>query len=199
MTNKRQKIAFCFLIFFSFLPSCGITNENKLITNDKLLNGNFEQGLEVGWQTLAKDYDGSNTVTRAGENKNHYAYLKKVWCGYARLFQIANLSSLDQELSVRLRLNARSNREDYSALAAFVLSYLNDKNEVLAETRIAYSTNDLSNTPTLHIISVKPSEWKTYNLNLKEEIANQFPKIDIAKTKKLKISLYASNDQTSGC
>ncbi|MDH5186180.1 MAG: hypothetical protein OEZ20_03260 [candidate division WOR-3 bacterium] len=199
MKNHEQKTLFSLFLIFFLLFSCGVTEENKPITNDELINGNFEQELDTGWQAATQDYAGMNNIKRVKVDKNHYAYLKKIWCGYAQLFQTIKLEDLDQNFSVRARLSARSNREDYSATAAIILSYLDGEDKELAETRIAYSTAEMSDTPTLHIYQAKPSEWQTYSFNLKEELTSHLSKIDTEEIKKLKIALYAFGNQTSGC
>jgi hypothetical protein len=199
MIIKIPKLSFCLFITFSFLVTFGITQENKPVTNDVLLNGDFEQELNIGWQTSSNDYTGSSEITRNQVEKNHYAHLIKDLCGYAELSQIINLDNLNQDLSARLNLNATSNRAGYNATAAFILSFLDKENKVLAETQIAYSTDQLTNTPVPYSYPAKPAEWKTYTLNLKDELDKHFSKVDVSKIKKLKITLSAYNDQTNGC
>jgi hypothetical protein len=177
----------------------GIAQENKPVTNDILHNGDFEQELNIGWQTSSDDYSGSSEITRDQIEKNHYAHLIKDLCGYAELSQIINLVNLNQNISVRLNLNATSNRAGYTATAAFILSFLDKENKVLAETQIAYSTDQLTNTPVPYSYPAKPSEWETHTLNLKDELDKHFSKIDVSKIKKLKITLSAYNNQTNGC
>ena len=199
MKNKQIKVSFCLFFTFFFLFSYGIAEENKIVTNDKLLNGDFEQELKVGWQASSKDYAGSSEINRDKMQKNNIAHLLKDWGGYAELSQIINLGNLNQSLSVRLNLNSTSNREGYTATSAFILSFLNKENKVLAEIRIAYSTDKLINSPVLYNYPMAPAEWKTHTLNLKDEFTKHFPKVDVNKIKKLKIAMYAYNNETSGC
>jgi hypothetical protein len=196
MANKLLKISVCFFaLFFTY----GITQNNKIATNDKLLNGDFEQELNAGWQTSNDDYAGSSEITRIQVGKNHIAYLIKDLCGYAELSQIVKLDNLNQNFSVRLKLNATSNREGYHSTAALILSFLDKNNKVLAESQIAYSTDQLTNNPVPYSYPTKPEEWETHNINLKDELNKHFSEIAINKIKKLKITLSAYNDQTNGC
>jgi hypothetical protein len=198
LKTEKIKLSFClFLIFFIF-SSCGITKENEIIVNDKIINGEFEEELAIGWQKVNKDYVGYNSIKLLGINKNNYANVKKVMCGYAELFQIIKLDNLNQNLSVRLNLNAYANRQGYTATSAFTIAFLDEENNVIAETRIAYSPAGLSNTPTLYHHQVKSKEWKNHTINLKQEI-DRFSKIDPSQIVKLKIALYAYGSNTQGC
>lgn len=199
MIIKIPKPAFCLFITFFFLFAYGITQENKPVTNAVLLNGDFEQELNIGWQTSGDDYSGSSEITRNQVENNHYAYLMKDLCGYAELSQIVKLDNLNQNLSVRLNLNATTNRAGYNATAAFCISFLDKDNKVLAETQIAFRTDKLANNPIPYSYPTKPGEWKTHTLNLKDELAKHFSKIDVSRIKKLKITLSAYNNQTNGC
>jgi len=199
MISKVLKLSFYFLIFFFLLFTYGLTQENKPVVNDVILNGDFEQELNVGWQASSKDYAGSSEINRDKIQKNHFAHLIKDWGGYAEMSQIINLDNLNQNLSVRLNLDATSNREGYAATSAFILSFLNKENKVLAEIRIAYSTDKLINSPVLYNYPMAPAEWKTHTLNLKDELTKHFLKVDVNKIKKLKIAMYAYNNKTSGC
>ncbi|MEO0094229.1 MAG: hypothetical protein ABIK67_08265 [candidate division WOR-3 bacterium] len=188
--RNRKDIGLAILLAFCWLIANGSSNS--------LINGDFEQDLKVGWQISTKDYDGSSKIKRVKVKDNYYAKVEKIWCGYAELFQIIQLTNLDQDLSVRLRLNANSNRDGYSALAAFILSFLDEEDKTLARIRIAYSTKVLTNTPMEYNYSALPNKWQTNTINLREELKH-FPKIDFKKIAKLKISLYAYGSNTEGC
>ncbi len=198
MIGKKQ-VSLFFLALLFFLFAGGMAKANKPVINEILINGDFEQDLAIGWQVSTKDIAGRSVIYRAESGENHYAYLLKEWCGYAQLQQIVKLKSLNQVLSFRLRLNARSNRKGYFATAAFIISFLDDNNKSLAETKIAYSTTQLSNTSTSHFYLSEPGEWKNYLIDLKKELNTHFPKIDIGKVKRLKIALATYNNKTSGC
>lgn len=198
MNTEKIKLSFCLFLTFFIFSSCGITEENEIVVNDELMNGDFEQELVIGWQKANKDYVGYKSIKLLGINKNNYAYVKKDMCGYAELYQIIKLDNLNQSLSVRLNLNAYANRQGYSATSAFTIGFLDEENNVIAETRIAYSTAGLSNTPTLYHHQAKPKEWKNHTINLKQEI-DRFSKIDPSQIVKLKIALYAYGSNTQGC
>lgn len=199
MISKIQKILVYIFITFGLLFAYGIAQETKLVTNDVLLNGDFEEELSIGWQISSKDYAGSSEINRDKIEKNHFAHLQKDWGGYAELSQILKLDNLNQNLSFRLNLNATSNREGYSATSAFILGFLDKNNKITSEIRIAYSTSQLTNSSILYNYPTKPAEWKVYTLNLKDELDKHFSKIDVSKIKKLKITLSAYNNQTNGC
>lgn len=198
MKTEKLKLTFCIFLTFFIFSSCGITEENEIVVNDEIINGDFEQELTIGWQKANKNYVGYNSIKLLGVNKNNYAYVKKDMCGYAKLFQTIKIDNLNQNLSVRLNLNAYANRQGYIATSAFIIGFLDEENNVLAETRIAYSTAGLSNTPTSYHHLVNPKEWKNHTINLKEEI-DRFSKIDPNQIMKLKIALYAYGSNTQGC
>lgn len=169
-----------------------------------LINGDFEQDLNIGWTT---NQSGSNiTINRATtyEPDADYEVLvqKGAGNGYARILQMAleNITTPSEfNFSIKAKLYAYDNNADTLtwAAAAVIVGYYNATGTKLGETRICQFTAPCpwQNTSTCHLIIVSDSLWHTYSFNLQSELGN-LPGVNPSNVKKVEIALYDTTAHT---
>lgn len=187
-------------IFFLIFVFC-YSNEVTIPAHKKLVNGDFEQDLTVGWTKMTTGFSYSDAVDRENDldaDANYELILEKVSAGDIKLFQKVDISSTNLNFSVNVKLSALeyNTNASYWAAAAICLQYL-DKNEgLLGETRIIYKSPHCpwKNSSTVHLIEAANSDsWQNYYFNLNKELKN-VSGIKPAEIKKIQVMFLATSN-----
>ena len=168
-----------------------------------LTNGDFEEALAVGWTQTIQGENYYDTLDRGIDfdpDPDYEARVKKYDASYAKLFQVVNIATTDLEFHASARLYAYEYNPatTYWAAAALVISYLDDDNNVLGETRICHLSPHCPWTGSdyIHIIeTTDPYNWYEYSFNIDDELAN-LPGVIPADIASIGIAVY---DTTNGC
>lgn len=168
------------------------------------INSDFEQPLTTAWQQLTA---GLNiTINRATDydpdpDYEAFAY-KGTGSGYIKLFQVVEIQTMpltELEFSVNTKLYAYDNDADTLcwAAAGIVISYLDESNSLLGDTRICLFTTPCpwQNTLTCHLIIAPDTFWHNYSFNINDELGN-LPGVNPAAIKKIAIALYDTTAHT---
>ncbi len=140
-----------------------------------LINGDFEEALDVGWETLLVG-DGAS-VDRGQDydlDLDYEAHTRKLTgIGQATLTQTRMIPSPNVDFTARICPHAVASGTAWAA-AGVGLSYLDENNHVLGQTRIcartAYCT--WTNGPTSHLIVAPDNSWSTHAFSLEDELVN---------------------------
>ena len=174
-----------------------------LASANLLVNGDFEQPIGVGWDTVSNNLAGADTVfwvDTLGQPSAGYAVaVRKHLLSYASVQQTVDVSGANFTLTFDGRLQIGGGSSTCWPAAAFVVRYLDSTGASLGNTMLClhdqYCTWESSDTQSL--IDVKtPGEWTPFSLNVASELSAHLPGIDPANVKKLTISLYAYDNGT---
>ncbi len=159
-----------------------------------LVNGDFEQELTTGWLQATS---GSNTTVNRATNydpdPDYEAYVYKgSGDGYARLYQVVDIPTTDLEFSINAKLYAYDNHSSAWAAGAVVISYMNESNSILGETRIYRGSTGCTwtNSPTLHLITASDTNWNNYSFNIVDELVN-LSGVNPSEIDKIEVALYS--------
>jgi hypothetical protein len=165
-----------------------------IFADNLVVNGDFEQPLTTGWLQATS---GSNTTINRATNYDPdpdyetYVY-KGSGDGYARLYQIIDVSTIDLVFSINAKFYAYDNHSSAWAASAVVISYMDESNTVLGETRIYQGSIGCpwTNSSTLHLINASDTNWNNYEFNIVDELAN-LPGVDSLEIDKIEVALYS--------
>ncbi len=174
-----------------------------LASANLLVNGDFEQAIDVGWDTLAENSAGGDTFTwtdTLGQPSPGYAVaVRKYLAKYASLYQTVDIPDVNLTLTFDGRLSIGGGSSTCWPVAAFVLRYLDSTGTSLGNTILylhdQYCTWASNDTQSLIEITT-PGVWTPYRLDIAAELAAHLPGIDPANIKKLTIDLYAYDNGT---
>ncbi len=173
-----------------------------LVAQNLLTNGDFEQDLNIGWtRDSAGYYIYMDRATNYENDPDYEARTEKqVGSGYARLYQIVDISSpSDLTFSAKVKLYAYDNNADTLTFAASAIRirYRDISGTLLGETRICQFTAPCpwQNTSTCHLIIVNDWLWHNYSFNLATELQN-LPGVNPENVKKVEIALYDTTAHT---
>ncbi len=168
-----------------------------------VVNGDFEQPLNIGWSSSIGLQNTSDTIDRQiyfEPDIDYEVRVKKYDETYAKLCQAIDIPTTDLDFSITAKLYALeySPTLSYWAAAAVCLRYLDANGNQLGETRIAHMSPHCpwTNTGAIHLIPVTdPNNWYTYNFNINNELTN-LPLVNASNIHKIQIALL---DTTNGC
>jgi hypothetical protein len=172
--------------------------------DELLMNGDFEQALDVGWTDTVELSAGLYAFERSdtfGQPTSGYAAkVYKTLAYYASLRQTVDVPSADLTLSFDGRLKIGDGSSTCWPVASFWVRYADASGLELGNTRIClssvYSTWAKSDTVSLIEITDTTGAWHNYTLNLMEELTTKLPGIDPAAVKKITIDLFAYDNGT---
>ncbi len=184
--------------YLALLLIVGISSAAVLITN-----GDFEQELDIGWMQTIQGELSLDTIDRATDydpDPDYEVRVRKYDAAYAKVSQTVNIATTDLEFSVYTKLYAHeyTPAENYWATASVALSYLDNNNTVLGETRICYNSPHCpyTNSDVFHMIEVvDPNNWYDYSFNINDELTN-LGGVNPSDIAKIEVALY---DTTDGC
>ena len=171
-----------------------------LPARELLVNGNFEDPARSTWQW---DTFGVFNDTGNCHLWQSYVFLPdldrevcvhKILHQWAMLLQTVEVPGTDLNFSVSAMLFAKTERPDtgYYACANVVLSYLDENDSLLGETRIYVHTDscDWADSPTLHLIHAPDStSWHNYAFNLNDEL-NNLSGVNRSQIRRVRVALW---------
>ncbi|MFO7675293.1 MAG: hypothetical protein R6X12_03115 [bacterium] len=163
-----------------------------------LVNGDFEQELEVGWEQDVFNLAGSHRFERSdtlGQPTPGYAALVyKELAYYASLRQVAEVPGAGLTLTFDSRMQLAGGSSTCWPTGAFVVSYLDESGRELGSTmfilRDQYNDWRESDTLVFHDIE-RPGEWASYELDIAREIATSLPGVDAEAVRRVRVQLYS--------
>lgn len=170
-----------------------------LIAGEFVLNGSFEDSLN-GWNPYAHGETYTILTDKIyDQDPDSEVYVGRLDKRITAIYQTRNISTLNLDFSFNAKLFARSydTLHPHSAVAAVIISYLDNNEKILGETRIFNYAETLywTPSPTLHLIEISDTNWFSDTINIIEELQN-LPGIIPSDISKMRIILYG---QTYGC
>jgi hypothetical protein len=182
---------------FALAALTGLASANLLV------NGDFEQTIDVGWDTVAKNFAGGDTYTWSDTlgqpSPGRAVSVRKYLAQYASLRQTVDIDDAHLTLSFDGRLDIGGGSSTCWPVAAFVVRYLDSAGTSMGKSMFylhdQYCTWVSSDTQSLIDITT-PGLWTPFSLNLANELALNLPGIDPAMVKKLTVDLFAYDNGT---
>jgi hypothetical protein len=173
------------------------------VAGELLVNGDFEQPLDVGWTDTAKVEVGTYLFERAdtfGQPAPGYAAKAyKMLARYASLYQTVDVADVDLALSFDARLKIGGGSSTCWPVASVWVRYADASGLELGNTRFylhdQYATWAKSDTVSLIDVSDTTGAWHNYALDLRQELTH-LPGINAEAVKKITIDLYAYDNGT---
>jgi uncharacterized protein (DUF779 family) len=168
-----------------------------------LVNGDFEQPLDVGWTDTVVSAAGSANFERSdtlGQPSPGFAVrVYKYLASYASLSQTVDVPDVNLALSFDGRLSIGGGSSTCWPVAAVIVRYLDASATSLGNTRIylhdQYCTWATSDTQSLIDITT-PGVWTPYSLDIASELSTHLSGINPASVSKLKVELFAFDNGT---
>ena len=181
----------------TLLALCGLAPANLLV------NGDFEQPSEVGWDTIAANFAGGDTFTWSDTlgqpSPGHAVAVRKYLALYASLYQTVDIPDVNLTLSFDGRLEIGGGSSTCWPVAAFGLRYLDSAGTSLGNTMLylhdQYCTWVALDTQSLIDVTT-PGVWTQFSIDIADELAKNLPGIAAANVKKLTVDLYAYDNGT---
>jgi hypothetical protein len=183
------------LIFLAALV--GLASANLLV------NGDFEQTIDVGWDTIAENSAGGDTFTWSdtlGQPSPGYAVAVRKYLGkYASMSQTVDIPDVNLTLTLDGRLEIGGGSSTCWPVASFVVRYLDSSGVSLGNTMLylydQYCTWATSDTQSLIDVTT-PGVWTPFSLDIADELSKHLPGVDPGCVKKLTVDLYAYDNGT---
>ena len=174
-----------------------------LASANLLVNGDFEQPISVGWDTVSANVAGSDTFTWSDTlgqpTPGHAAAVYKYLASHASLNQTVDVPSVNLTLTFDARFQIGGGSSTCWPVAAFVVRYLDAAGTSLGNSQIylhdQYCTWAGSDTQSLIDITT-PGVWTPYTLNIASELSTHLPGINPADVSKLQIDLFSYDNGT---
>jgi hypothetical protein len=168
-----------------------------------LVNGDFEQAMDVGWDTIAVNFAGGDTFTWSDTlgqpSSGHAVSVRKYLAQYASLYQTVDIPDVNLTLSFDGCLEIGGGSSTCWPVAAFVLRYLDSSGVSLGNTKLylhdQYCDWPASDTQSL-IEATTPGVWTPFRIDIADELSKNLPGVAAASVKKLTIDLYAYDNGT---
>jgi hypothetical protein len=166
-------------------------------TADLLVNGGFEQPLDVGWTDTAVYTLGLFRIDRQdtlGQQTGYAARVYKYMPGYASLSQTMAMPGPDVALTFDARLRIGGGSSTCWPVASLWVRYLDAGGLELGNTRFylhdQYAT--WAKSDTVSLINVPDNGvWHNYSLDVAQELATNLPGINPSSVAKLTVDLFA--------
>ncbi|MEO0107875.1 MAG: hypothetical protein ABIK62_01705 [candidate division WOR-3 bacterium] len=157
-----------------------------------LTNGDFEQPLDVGWQT---EYSGVVTIDRdVGYHPDpDYEIRDSLYAsGYGRLYQTVDVPGSRLILNFSAKFEIGGGSSTCWPVASIVVGYCDQLGAILGETRFYWHNSYCNWTPssTLSLIEITDPDWNDYSLDIVNELAQNLPGVDPNAIKKVQVSAY---------
>jgi hypothetical protein len=187
-----------FHTFICILALIGIATATELI-----INGDFEQPIEIGWTDSVVGASGSyffewsDTLGQPSPGCAARAY--KYLASYAALSQTVDVPNVNLNFSLYGRLRIGGGSSTCWPVAAIILRYQNSSGVELGNTKMYIHTeySTWANSDTAHLIEINtPESWETYGLDVAQEIASYLPGVNPSEVSKVTIELYAYDNGT---
>jgi uncharacterized protein (DUF779 family) len=174
-----------------------------LASANLLVNGDFEQPIDVGWDTIAVNLIGCDTFRWSdslGQPTPGYAAAAyKYLASYASMNQTVDVPGVNLTLTFDARFVIGGGSESCWPVASFVVRYLDAAGTSLGNSKIylhnQYCTWAGSDTQSLIDITT-PGVWTPFTLNVASELSTHLPGINPAGVNKLNIDMFAYDNGT---
>ena len=174
-----------------------------LASANLLVNGDFEQPIDVGWDTIAVNAVGGDTFTWSdtlGQPSPGYAVaVRKFLAKYASMNQTVDIPGVNLTLTFDGCLGIGGGSLTCWPVASFVVRYLGSSGVSLGNTKVYLHDQNCnwvaSDTQSLIDITT-PGVWTPFSLDIASELSAHLPGIDPAGVKKLTVELYAYGNGT---
>lgn len=174
-----------------------------LASANLLVNGDFEQTFDVGWDTIAENAAGGDTFTWSDTlgqpAPGHAVAVRKYLAKYASMSQTVDVSDVNLTLTLDGCLEIGGGSSTCWPVAAFVVRYLDSAGVSLGNTKLYLHDQycDWAGSDTQSLIDITtPGAWSPYSIDITVELAQHLPGIDPAGVKKLTVELYAYDNGT---
>ena len=172
--------------------------------SEYIVNGDFEQTLDVGWTDTTLNSAGSYAFERAdtfGQPTPGYAAKAyKMLAKFASLRQTVDVPSVDLTLSFDGRLKMGGGSSTCWPVASFWVRYADASGVELGNTRFCRSSvySTWASSDTVHLIEITDTTgaWNNYSLNLREEIVANLPGVNPDNVAKVTVDLFAFDNGT---
>ena len=184
-------------LVFTLAALAGLASANLLV------NGDFEQPIDVGWDTLAVNLAGGDTFswsdTLGQPTPGHAAKARKYLASYASLGQTVDVPDVNHTLSFDGRLSIGGGSSTCWPVAAFVVRYRDAAGASLGNTKLylhdQYCSWASSDTQSLIDVTM-PGVWTQFSLDIADELSAHLSGVSPANVKKLTVELYAFDNGT---
>jgi hypothetical protein len=174
-----------------------------LASANLLVNGDFEQAVDVGWDTIADNTAGGDTFTWSDTlgqpSPGHAVAVRKYLAKCASLSQTVDIPDVNLTLAFDGRLEIGGGSSTCWPVASFVVRYLDSAGVSLGNTKLYLHDQycDWAASDTQSLIDVTmPGVWTPFSLDIADELSMHLPGIAAATVKKLVIDLYAYDNGT---
>ena len=172
--------------------------------SEYLVNGNFEQLIDIGWSDSVANEAGLFYFDRAdtfGQPTPGFAVeVHKELARYASLRQTVDVADAGLTLTFDARLKIGGGSSTCWPVASVWVRYADATGIELGNTRIClssvYSTWTKSDTVSLIEITDTTGAWHNYSLDLTQELTNHLTGINPDNVKKITIDLFAYDNGT---
>jgi uncharacterized protein (DUF779 family) len=185
------------------IPLCALVLAGVGYSDELLVNGDFEQPLDVGWTDTVVGTTGSASFTRSdtlGQPSPGYAAcVYKTLASYASLSQTVDVPNTNLTLQFDGRLGIGGGSSTCWPVAAFIVRYLDAAGLSLGNTRIylhdQYCT--WANSDTQHLVDItSPGAWTPFTLDIASELTLNLRGVPPASVRKVTIDLFAFDNGT---
>jgi len=163
-----------------------------------LVNGDFEQPLDVGWTEDVRHAAGNalfeRTDTMGQPEPGHAARVYKYLAYHASLMQVVDVPNAYHALEFDGRFRIAGGSSTCWPTAALIVSYLDDADAELGSTMFILRNqfNTWRESDTLHFVDIQvPSVWEHYELDISQEVADHLPGVNALDVRKLKLQLFS--------
>jgi uncharacterized protein (DUF779 family) len=184
-------------LLFTLAALVGLASANLLV------NGDFEQAFDVGWDTAAVNFAGGDTFTWSdtlGQPAPGYAVaVRKYLAKSASMNQTVDIPNVNLTLTFDGHLEIGGGSSTCWPVAAFVVRYLDSSGVSLGNTKLYLHDQycDWAASDTQSLIDVtSPGVWTQFSLDIADELSKNLPGVGAANVKKLTIDLYAYDNGT---
>ena len=173
------------------------------VAQELIINGDFEQGLEVGWTEEVRPLAGTWLFERSdtcGQPQPGFiARVRKDLGTSAALVQTVVVPSVNLTFSYTGRFRIGGGSSTCWPAAALILRYLDSANVELGNSKCVLHNEYCSwaNSDTAHIIEIElPEVWAGHNLDIAREITDNLPGVNASQVTKIRVELFAYDNGT---
>jgi len=165
------------------------------LSQELLLNGNFEQDLSIGWTRTDSGY-GTHQVLRGTEYQPDPDYEAWVYQydnpGWTRLSQRVEVPGVALQLSFWAKFAESGGTSTCWPAACFQVCYYDADANLLGETRYFYSTYATwTPSPVLSLYRITNPDWNRYELNIADELTSNLPGVNPSDVAFVEVALWS--------
>ena len=169
-----------------------------ITTGNLLINGDFEEPLNVGWEENVRSAAGSHRFERSdtlGQPvPGHAAKVFKQLAYHAALRQQVEVTDVNLTLTFDARMSLAGGSSTCWPTGVFVVNYLDADGAELGATMFLLRDqyNDWRESDTLKLYEVEePGVWTRYELDIARELADNLPGVNSSAVRRLQVQLFS--------